>query len=348
MTPGPTPAHPANCPDSPDYDFEVADPVGDGREFPADPRDITSIRGFGDSDTFCLTLEFSNIIHSDAPIPISFITVGFDTDMDGSTGERFGYAELGRGSNTFKHYHCYPPGHSGVDAGFVLPDPSIPATYEESSVTVELPVSAIGGDPVFDMEVRIDPSSDPFANASDCAPNGGIIHSPDGVALPPRDKDSDSHPDSVDNCPDIPGSQADTDDDGLGDTCDPSPRHEFEIVKFDGKSHTLRLSKRAAATIRWQMTVENLNPWDSPAGVDLMLPLGGLPPSCALQLETSPALETMGPLERRVIAWKGSVACEPTTERGDYIVTLDARTYQDTIAPLWGETATATMILRIR
>jgi len=58
----------------------------------------------------------------------------------------------------------------------------------------------------------------------------------------PADADGDGLPDSTDNCPDIAGSQADWDKDGVGDACDvypdqPDPDQGLVLVKGKNAVH---------------------------------------------------------------------------------------------------------------
>jgi hypothetical protein len=334
-TPVPTPIRPADCPESPDYDFEVEDPVGDGREYPEDPRDIISIRGFGDSETFCLEMEFTNVIDPATSDIKNILSVGFDTDEDAATGEFFGYVVLGRGSNTYKRVLCDNPAYIGADVILTVEsvavlgeDSEVPASFDGTSITVEMPLSALGDDPAMNIEIMLNqrPTSSAF-DASDCAPDGASIHSPDGTAVPPRDRDGDGRFDATDNCADIPNDQHDGDDDGTGDVCDPSPTHEYRIVALEGEEQSLTLGSQSETTFGWDLQVENVNPWNSPVSVELKR-LSGLPEGCRKIYQTT--RETpLAPNELATIRLESPIECDPTAPPGDYVLELEIEAYYE-------------------
>jgi hypothetical protein len=352
-TPFPTPIRPADCPPSPEYDFEVQDPLGDQLPSadPEDPRDILSVRGFGDSETFCLELDLGNVVDPALATLDHYVTVGFDTDIDAATGSLFGYAELGRGSSTYRRYLCRDLGMIGADTELALWNPEVPATYDGTSVTVEIPLDTLGGDPSFNFEVMLKGTDDSFEYATDCAPNGSSISSPDGAVVPPRDRDRDTHFDAIDNCPDTRNlRQQDADNDDIGDVCDPSPTHGFEILGFSGVAKGPVLLKGGEATIGWTLTTRNLYPWDSSIRIDHYHRLDGLPDSCSVSWPQLPEHVPMGSLERRTFRWETGISCDPATPPGRYAVSMNVTTvYEgfDYVKLGWDE-ASATATLRIR
>jgi hypothetical protein len=181
--------------------FSVPDPTGDqinpiifGNEAGGGPvdyyqPDITSVSGGSDGQNFCMTVEFAEPIdppNANTERSLSGI-VQFDTDADRSTG-----------IFPDSDYICPEPAGIRMEAvisfydsaGALVPiitfAPGGPtqyavARYDETSLTLIVPLSAIGGDTTFDVAVVFG-AAGPF---SDCAPNGGAIHSPTGAVTEP-------------------------------------------------------------------------------------------------------------------------------------------------------------------
>lgn len=189
--------------------FTVSDPLGDqiGFEEPPiqgdtsgvapppggfDRHDIVSVRGGSNSSDFCLTVEFAGPIDPpDANTEQSVVGyVSFDADEDPRTG-------FGAGGD----YYCQQPSRLGVDAevymfggtGVLVPinvytglpegdEPAFAvARFHDRSFDLIVPLSAIGGDNSFNFSMVLGSTFEP----TDCAPNGGSIHSPDGSSVSP-------------------------------------------------------------------------------------------------------------------------------------------------------------------
>ena len=200
-----------SVPPCPTTQFSVEDPVGDTLSFgifgppPAisPPHDIISVSGGADDENFCLTVALANPIDppdadSDRAI---FAVVEFDTDENPDTGFR---GEL--------NFVCPDPAGLGVEAqvnmfggGPLVPifQPFGPfsgedfaiALFDETSFSLIIPLSALGGDDSFDFALYV---GSPFAGATDCAPNGGSIHSPTPLPPPPPPPNPPAIPGDVD------------------------------------------------------------------------------------------------------------------------------------------------------
>ena len=57
---------------------------------------------------------------------------------------------------------------------------AVPVTFDQTSFTAVIPLAEIGGDNSFNFAMVLGT----FAEPTDCAPNGGSIHSPDGSIVP--------------------------------------------------------------------------------------------------------------------------------------------------------------------
>jgi hypothetical protein len=188
--------------------FTVQDPTGDqfGQIIfegdagfaPGDfyQPDITSVSGGSNGQDFCMTVQFADTIdpaNTNSDRSLSGI-VQFDTDANRSTG-------LFPDSD----YICPAPAGIRMEAvislysstGVLIPITMFTgggggttsyavARYGETSITLIVPLSAIGGDTTFDVAVAFGAQY----GFSDCAPNGGAIHSPTGettLPWPPGD-----------------------------------------------------------------------------------------------------------------------------------------------------------------
>lgn len=181
-TPTPTPP-PTDCPSSPDYSFAFADPVGDDFGYGSlpDDHDITGLSVVGDASTVCLTMDFTGPVSpwgaTDGHEVGGYID--FDTDEDAATG----------GSSV--DYYCPSPAGIGADAVVDLFSYSggtvsvygsggiVTVIFGAASLTVVMP-STIIGDASFLVGSVIGTRLQP----TDCVPNGGSIHSPDGTHIP--------------------------------------------------------------------------------------------------------------------------------------------------------------------
>jgi hypothetical protein len=179
-------AQDVSCPSSPAFSFTFNDPVGDAFSgFGAGPvlHDIVALRGRGDLNTFCLTMEFAGPIDPAGAFTERSLAgaVDFDTDEDFNTG-----------FPSLNEFFCRSPGAPvtglGVDAtldlfsaseGSALLFPSfeeVPIRFGPNSFTAAIPMSALGGDANFNLASVIGT----FAEPTDCVPNAGAIHSPTG------------------------------------------------------------------------------------------------------------------------------------------------------------------------
>jgi hypothetical protein len=173
------------CPTTPDFSFTVPDPTGDTFGFGPVQHDITLISAKGDASTFCLTVEFAGPVDpADAGTGQEVVGfIEFDTDENATTGFSGGV-----------DFFCPNFAGIGVDAtldmfsvsgGFATIVPSgdlVPIIFNDNSFTAVIPLSALGGDNSFNFAKVLGT----FAEPTDCAPNGGSIHSPNGsiVTLP--------------------------------------------------------------------------------------------------------------------------------------------------------------------
>lgn len=171
------------CPTTPDFSFTVSDPIGDIFGFGPGQHDITAISGTGDVSTFCLTVEFAGPVDpADAGSGQEVVGfIEFDTDENATTGFP-GNVDL----------FCPTPAGIGVEVtldmfsvsggfGTLLPSGDlVPVVFTENSFTAAIPLAALGGDNSFNFAAVLGTMAEP----TDCAPNGGSIHSPDGSIVP--------------------------------------------------------------------------------------------------------------------------------------------------------------------
>ena len=176
--------HVPGCPEVPTFQFEVSDPVGDAVPFfgmGTTVHDITNVSGEGDDTTFCLTIDFAGQIEPPSELsPQSVIVIGeFDLDEDASTGvppllDELCPDRIGIGTDAFLIIAEGPPVLVLLDGSGEV----ITVTYEATSLTAVMPVSVLG-DGAFNFGIGVGT----FEESTDCAPNGGSIHSPE--ASPP-------------------------------------------------------------------------------------------------------------------------------------------------------------------
>ena len=188
-----------DVPACPPPEFKVEDPLDDERGFFFGPPpedvfrpDITSVGGAFTSDDFCITIEFDEPL----PAPGDFASgsvygsIPIDIDRDSTTGL------------PYFSFQCGTEGRLGIDAEVEIrtdslltqiwrydftpiprpiagrppelePDPFAVILRGERSLTVVVPLNAIGGDQFFDFTVAISSSG-----IEDCVPNGGFITAP--------------------------------------------------------------------------------------------------------------------------------------------------------------------------
>jgi hypothetical protein len=193
-------------PPCPAADFSIDDPLGDtldpqslfGGTAGGPPgvarHDITSVSGGSNAETFCLTIELAEAVappdeQSERSI---FAHFDFDTDENPNTGYPGGFffgcgatgaglgvdasADLTAGYGSLVQiYGAFvgPPGGEEEEEAYAV------ALFDETSFTLVIPLSLIGGDDGFSFAMYV---SSLFGPVTDCAPNEGLIHSPEPIA----------------------------------------------------------------------------------------------------------------------------------------------------------------------
>lgn len=167
------------CPAMPDYMFTVPDPTGDTFGFGSSQHDIISISAKGDASTVCLTVEFAGPVDPADAGTGQEVTgfIEFDTDENIATGflgnaESFCSGRAGIGIEAYLDLFS-------VSGGFATLYPtgdSVPVVFNGNSFTAVIPLAALGGDSAFSFANVLGTYTEP----TDCAPNEGSIHSPDG------------------------------------------------------------------------------------------------------------------------------------------------------------------------
>ncbi|MCH8007646.1 MAG: hypothetical protein IIC91_02150 [Chloroflexi bacterium] len=189
-------------PSCPPPEFKVEDPLDDATGFFFGPApddvfrpDITSVSGAFTDDDFCITIEFDEPLPAQGDFASGSVSgeISFDSDQDTTTGL------------PYFSFQCGTEGRLGSDAVVEIapdsllaeirrfdffsepvrlpppefePDPSAIILRGERSLTVVVPLDAIGGDQFFDFTVAV------YSNGfQDCVPNGGYITSPVPASL---------------------------------------------------------------------------------------------------------------------------------------------------------------------
>ncbi len=265
------------CPASPTFQFVVTDPPSDSffgyGEGPI-KHEVTRVTGKGDAGLFCLKVAFADAVDpADASTVRRLLgTVDFDTDSNPSTGP-----------DSPGDYYCPVPVGIGVEARLNLNSLSggfarlylfdldfsrvVEVDFDDTAFTVFIPMDMLGGDSAFDIAMIMATSRE----FTDCVPNGGAIE------LPYPDADSDFAPDRFDNCVSVPNTdQTDSDVDGKGDVCDPTPIHDLEVVSLNAQGVTI--SGDGTAVLRTHVTVKNLQ--SHPDLFRMEVEIQGLPFAC--------------------------------------------------------------------
>lgn len=311
------------CPATPDFSFSVPDPLGDAFGFSLPNHDITNVTGQGDANTFCLTVEFNGPVDpADAGTGNEVVgAIDFDTDEDPNTG-----------FFAFPDFFCPDPSGIGVEveldmfsvfAGMATLFPTgelVPVSFGPTSFTAVIPMASLGGDPSLNVAGVLGNAT----FATDCFPNGGSIHSPDGSIVPPPDTDGDGVPDIFDNCPLTPNpNQEDSDFDGLGDVCDPTPDHDVAIVGGSLSNVTINLTRVSNGTVSAHITVQNLRNYPEQVFVDVFLE--GLPTGCEVTDVSGETFGTVRRLGRKTFHVSANITCGPGLAiPGTYTITGNA------------------------
>jgi hypothetical protein len=309
------------CPAKPTVQFSVTDSVGDAVGTGPVRHDITSVSATADAATLCLTVTFAGAV-APADSGSDHAVVGFvefDTDANPKTGMR-------GATDAF----CRPPAGLGVEATLdmfsvaqgqarMVPGGElVPVSFEKSSFTAAMPLSALGGDATFNAAMVLGTPAEP----TDCAPNGAAFHSPDGSLVFPPDTDHDGIPDSIDNCPTVYNpDQKDSDQDGIGDACDPTPFHDLSLSYVAAGRVTIDLVHSGNGTIPISVKVQNLE--NQPEDAVLTLATEGLPVGCEVSHMSGTFAGSVGPLGTASFNMAADVTC-----RADLAA---AGTYQPTV-----------------
>jgi len=156
-----------------------------------------------------------------------------------------------------------------------------------------------------------------FAEPTDCAPNGGSYQS-----LPP-DEDGDHVPDSTDNCPTSANTdQLDSDQDGTGDVCDPTPVHDLALIAVKASNVTLRLKRVTTAMLGVNIRVQNLMNYREP--LNLTVAVAGFPPGCQLDPESGHTSATIPRRAKHTFHIQAVISCSSNVPRGTYNFSVTA------------------------
>jgi len=266
-------------------------------------HDITRVSWLGDDSTFCLTVAFAGQV---APADVVSAQrlggyIDFDTDANASTG-----------SPSVVDFFCPAPSSLGVEArlnmfgvsqGFATIFPGgdlVPVHFDQNSFTAIIPLSGLGGDTAFNFAMVLGT----FAEPTDCAPNGGNY-----LSLPP-DADGDHVPDFADNCPTTSNTdQLDSDQDGKGDVCDPTPVHDLAVTGVNPSNAALRLRPVGTATMGVNVTVANLV--NHPETLSLHVDVDGVPAGCEVSSVSGDTSASIRRLGRSTYRLRVSITCAP-------------------------------------
>lgn len=206
--------HELEVADCPPPRFTVADPWGD--TLPQPPfvpeggvHDITAVSGGRTGADYCLRLDFAGPVDppGSAGGRAVFAVVDFDVDNNASTGypSSADYNCAGRLAALGTETQIYMSESGGILIPLYIEiGPHLPggvddealfavALVEGRSLTLVIPLEAIGRDDIFDFALYVRGSD---YSVHDCAPNGGHIRSPDPAR--PGDVTCDGRTNSVD------------------------------------------------------------------------------------------------------------------------------------------------------
>jgi hypothetical protein len=186
-------------PSCPAPEFTVDDPIGDPIGFSSTPRppDISSLGGGSNSANFCMTVDLTETF--DAPGSgtnhEAGISAFFDADRNPNTGYRqYPCATAGIGIETEVRLDGYAGQLAEIRTNFgEIEDTYAIGLHGGDSITLIVPLDAIGGDDAFIFTAGVGPYT---YSERDCVPNRGGILSPEPAEL--GDGNCDGRVDSLD------------------------------------------------------------------------------------------------------------------------------------------------------
>ncbi len=133
----------------------------------------------------------------------------------------------------------------------------------------------------------------------------------DGAAC--VDDDADGVVDGADNCPATPNpEQADRDSDFLGDACDPTPVHDFSILRASASSPTIG---GGSGTLNWRLKVSNRMPFPDQVAVSSFLVL---PEGCGVLALKGDTPVTVRALRAVTLNFHTKIGCDASVSAGSY------------------------------
>jgi hypothetical protein len=200
-------------------------------------------------------------------------------------------------------------------------------THHSQGFTAQIPLAELGGDRNFRLELLVAEYTGGHYYASDCAPNGGSVLSPDGKFVPPQDDDDDGRLDWIDVClNEPPGWVPDSPDTYAWPGI-------VEITDVRQRDITVPLE---AAHVRGAVTIENSKDWTCWTTVSVRVDWYPSPSSCELKAidgtwkfggQVLEKRVKLGPNEKKRLTWSTTVSCDRSTPAGYYPVGVSVSAY---------------------